>query len=276
MYFWSKQDGFLTSELDLTNQSHESIYQYMDFIDQWGLINHPLLLDINNIDISKKKLGNKDILKCEISVKKIDFFLQPKKLIKEFSFFDKLALVRNVMIINDIAIKNNLDIFWHLSMLRVSKVGNLTFWLPQPVDLWWQYKNSNKKEYNKKSIIQLFFNLFGFQFTPETSVLTISKNLEKKEEIPWGWSIFIEYYLNNKNYSDELFLAIFYKVWVYRTANKLGMSNKVLSIIEYDQLHQFGKQLGLSDQQMNLLDIISQKAEHQKIKKTWVEDFLKL
>jgi hypothetical protein len=275
MYFWSKQGEFLSSELDLTNQSHESIYQYMDFIDQWKLINHPLLFDVNNIDINIKKLGHKDVLSCRINVKKIGFFSQSEKSIKELSSFDKLALIRNLMVINDLAIKNNVDIFWHLSMLRVSKVGNLTFWLPQPVNLWWKYKNSNKKEYSRNSIIQLLFNLFDFQFVSEISVLKIVENLEKKKEIPWGWSIFIEYYLNNKNYNDDLFLAVFYKIWLYRTANQLGMSNKVLSIVEYNQLHQFGKQLGLSNQQMNLLDIVSQKAEHQKIKKSWVDDFLK-
>lgn len=272
MYLWSKKGGYLSSTLDLKNKSNESIYQYMSFIDQWKMISHPFLFQIDNTEVKEKKLGNKNIIDIKIKIKNIDFFNLTQKTPNNLSLIDKISLIRDLMLINDIAIRNGLDIFWHYSMLRISKVGQYIFWLPQPPKLWWEKSNAGN---NKISIIYIFFDLFNIQYKEEDNVLEKIIDLERNEKIPWGWSTFIQYYLNNSIYNDDLFSAIFYKIWLYRTANRLGMTDQSLTLKEYNRLHKFGEQLDLSNQQMDFLDVISQKDEHQKLGELWLKNFLK-
>jgi hypothetical protein len=272
MYLWSKQGEYLSSQLDLNNKSNESIDQYVDFIDQWKRIEHPFIFQMDEIDIREKIIANKKILDCTIRIKNIDFFNSLQKPPTHLSSLDKLSLVRNLMMIHDIAIENNLNILWHHSMIRISNVGSHIFWLPQPPELWWETRNSNN---NKMSIVYFLFYLFDIPHKKEESLLETLIKLEKNENIPWGWSNFIQYYLNNSTYDDHLFTAIFHKIWLYRAANRLGMTEKLLTLEEYNRLHAFGEQLELSNQQMEDLDVISQKDEHQKLDDAWLKNFLK-
>lgn len=270
MYLWSKQGDILSSELDLASYSDELIYQYMDYIDKWKLIKHPLVFDLSHTNI-KKKITNRNTLLCELVVTNINLFSLLDKSINIIPLSDKLSIVRNIMSINELANQYNLEVFWHTSMLRISKSGHSFFLLPEPPQLWQERQKNN---YSKMSIIYLLLDLFNINYKVEKNILLMTENLEKKGVIPWGSHSFIKYYLNNSGYNDTLFYNIFHKIGLYRTANRLAMSNKVLNTEEYNRLHRFGEKLGLSNQQMNLLDVISQKDKHQKIEYLWVNDFL--
>lgn len=274
MYFWSKQGVKLSAELELkkTLDVDSILSQYKMFIEQWKDVKHPLFFTLSDIDIRKKIRNDKNIISCEIIVDNINSFSSPSKIIKSFEPFDKLSLIRQLIDTNYTTTTNNkLKIFWHLSMLRINETGKFGFWLPQPPQLW---ADKQKNKQSKISIMFLLFDFFGFSYDTKSDFLTVCRNLEEEGKVPWGWNIFIEHYLNNSGYSDLLFSAIFYKIWLYRTANYLAMTDKALDPDEYEILHSFGRQLNLSEKQMKYLDVISQKYTHQASNTSWINEFL--
>ena len=163
--------------------------------------------------------------------------------------FDKLFIMKQTIDLDQYAHQNGLNINWEMACLYLHQTG-LCAWLP-PLP-------SQVINPPQHGIINFLFELFDL----EVNDIANWKDLIQAEKIPWEWGAFIEHYLANDKESKlnptQIFSFIFYQAWLYTTANRLGMKDKIMTKTEYDSLYKFGLRLGLSDQEIQHLNIIAQ------------------
>ncbi len=219
--FWIPE-GDNTLVATISNETHS-------FLQQWQNLVHPAILDIDDIQI--KELEN--AFEVKIVSKKLNQFKPSKNIV--LSTFEKLFIVKQTITLERYAQQNGLkESSWQMSHLYLHQSG-CCGWLP-PL------------QHNKKGLIHFVCELFEFEDV---------RALEKEGKIPWEWAAFFETDLVDDEFIN-LFSFIFYQSWLYSTANRLGMKDKVLSKKDYDILYQFGINLGLDDEKIQKLNIIAQ------------------
>jgi len=244
---WIQKDNKLIATVPIPNleDAQNVIKQYESFLQQWQTLLHPAILDIDETQINTKELDNKPILEATILSKKLNQFEPSKSIILSLSNIEKLLIVKQTLSLDIYAQQNGLNSSWEMSHLYLHPSG-FCGWLPPLPTI----------QRNKEGIIQFFFELFDF------GELADWRDLEKEGQIPWEWAAFIQSYLADDDFDTlKAFSFIFYQSWLYTTANRLGMKDKVLSKKDYDILHQFGISLGLDDEKIQKLNIIAQQQQ---------------
>ena len=228
-------------------ETQNVVTQYQSLLQRWQTLVHPTILDIDETQISTKELDGKKVLEAIIFSKKFSEFEPSKTIISSLSTFEKLFIVKQTIALDIYAGQNGSNWSWEMSRLYLHQSG-CCGWLP-PLP-------SNSQE-TRAGMIHFLLALFDF------GEVTDWRDLEKEGKIPWEWGAFIENYLaadDLKNKFDilKVFSFIFYQSWLYTTANRLGMKDKVLGKNDHDILYQFGINLGLDDAQIQKLNIIAQ------------------
>jgi hypothetical protein len=224
-------------------KAQDVVTQYQSFLQQWKSLLHPAILDIEESQINVKELNDKNILEAIILSKQLNQFEPSKTIVSSMSTFEKLFIVKQTITLDIYAQQKGLNGSWEMSRLYLHPSGFCGWLPPLPTVV----------QHNKEGIIHLLFELF------EIGELAHWRDLEKEGKIPWEWAAFIESYLaDNELDILKAFSFIFYQSWLYTTANRLGMKDKVLSKTDHEILYQFGINLGLDDEQIQKLNIIAQ------------------
>jgi hypothetical protein len=221
----------------------EEAQKYQSFLQRWQTLVHPAILDIDESQTSAKELDGKNVLEAIILSKKLSQFKPSKTIISSLSTFEKLFLVKQTIALDLYA---DLNCSWEMSHLYLHQSG-LCGWLP-PLP-------SQQLRRGKEEIIRFLFELFEI----EIGEISHWRNLQQEGKIPWEWGAFIEKYLADEEFDIlKVFSFIFYQSWLYTTANRLGMKDKVLNKKDHEILYQFGISLGLDDEKIQKLNIIAQ------------------
>ncbi len=244
---WIQTDNKLVATIPIPNleDAQNVIKQYESFLQQWQTLLHPAILDIDEIQINSQELDSKPVLEATILSKKLSQFKPSKSIILSFSNIEKLLIVKQTLSLEIYAQEKGLNSSWKMSHLYLHPSG-FCGWLPPLPTV----------QYNKEGIIQFFFELFDF------GDFANWRDLEKTGKMPWEWTAFFQSYLADDDFNTlKAFSFIFYQSWLYTTANRLGMKDKVLSKKDYDILYQFGITLGLDDEKIQKLNIIAQQQQ---------------
>lgn len=247
---WIKNGTQLSFFLDLKeSQDADIVTLYNSYIKKWQSLFCPEIISIDKLEITN---NGKDTEFC-LTVNKIDLFCSVESL-KELSVTEKLFLFQRLINVNHFFEKNDLIFSWNVLQLYKHDSGCYC-WLPLTPDFLLKSVN------NKKSIVDIFFNIFEI---PISDGIKLDRLLRKKD-LPREWSIFLEYYLNQDGEDIEkinkVFSLIFYQSWIYILAHHAGMSGesslKLLTPDNYEKLYQLGINLGLSDDQIKELDFLA-------------------
>jgi hypothetical protein len=244
---WIQKDNKLIATVPIPNleDAQNVIKKYESFLQQWQTLLHPAILDIDETQINTKELDSKPILELTIFSKKLSQFEPSKNIILSFSNIEKLFIIKQTLSLEIYAQQNGLNLSWEMSNLYLHPSG-FCGWLPPLATI--------KK--NNEGIIPFLFEIFDF------GELDNWRDLEKEGKIPWEWVAFIESYLADDDLDTlKTFSFIFYQSWLYTTANRLGMKDKVLNKKDYDILYQFGISLGLDDEKIQKINIIAQQQQ---------------
>jgi len=237
------QDGnnklVATVPIQNLEEAQNIVTQYKSFLQRWQTLVHPAILDIDESQISAKELDGKNVLEAIILSKKLSQFKPSKTIISSLSTFEKLFLVKQTIALDLYA---DLNCSWEMSHLYLHQSG-FCGWLP-PLP---------SQPHSNEGIIRFLFELF------EIGEISHWRNLQQEGKIPWEWGAFIEKYLADEEFDIlKVFSFIFYQSWLYTTANRLGMKDKVLNKKDHEILYQFGISLGLDDDKIQKLNIIAQ------------------
>ncbi len=239
-------------------EAQNVVTQYESFLQQWQNLLHPAILDIDEIQINTKELvDSQPVVELTILSKKLSQFEPSKTVISSISTFEKLLIVKQTLYLDTYAQENGFNALtgWKMSDLYLHPSG-ICGWLP-PLPMGQPNNNHN----HKNGIIKFLFELFDFK-----ADVAQWQDLEKEGTIPWEWAVFIESYLADdeelKSFDSlNTFSFIFFQSWLYTTANRLGMKDKVLSKTDHDILYKFGISLGLDDEKIQKLNIIAQQQQ---------------
>lgn len=234
---WLQTDNKLT--ISIQDLSDTQTTQYQSLLKQWQSLLHPAILPIEDIDIVD------GMLQATILSKKITKFELSKTV--SLLTLDKLFIMKQTIDLDNYTNQNGLNLNWGKENLYLHPTSICAWLPPLPSQILNPLPNG---------IINFLFELFDL----EVNEMTNWKDLIQTKEIPWEWGAFIEHYLDNKSEfpSIQVFSFIFYQAWLYTTANRLGMKDKIMTKSEYDSLYKFGLSLGLLDQEIQHLNIIAQ------------------
>jgi hypothetical protein len=242
----------LVATIPIPNQeSAENVLtQYQSFLQRWQTLIHPNILEIDESQMSLKELNGQKVLTTSIFSKKLSQFEPSKTMISSLSTVEKLFIVKQTIALDIYVRQNDLNGSWEMSRLYLHQSGCCGWLPPLPID-------SQETHHSQERMIHFLLTLFDFGEVADW------RDLEKAGQIPWEWGVFIENdWANDKDLEQfdifKVFSFIFFQSWLYTTANRLGMKDKVLSKKEYDILYQFGISLGLDDEQIQQLNIIAQ------------------
>jgi len=241
-----KSNNRLVATIPIQNseKSQTLVSQYQSLLQQWQTLLHPAILDINETQISAKELDSKPVLEAIIFSKKLNQFEPSKSIVPSLSTFEKLFIVKQTITLERYAQQNGLNGSWKMSHLYLHQSGCCGWLPPLPT-----------AHHRKEEIIHFLFELFEF------GDIAHWRDLEKEGKMPWEWAAFIESYDDEELDVLKAFSFIFYQSWLYTTANRLGMKDKVLSKTDHDILYQFGITLGLDDETVQKLNIIAQQQQ---------------
>ncbi|MDM8566467.1 hypothetical protein QUF74_12560 [Candidatus Halobeggiatoa sp. HSG11] len=240
---WLLTNNQLTATISIQDlpDAQTAIDQYQVLLQQWQSLSHPAILPIkeSKVDIID------GMLKATILIEEIATF-EPSNTASLLTL-DKLFVMKQTIDLDNYVNQNDLKLNWKMSCLYLHPTG-ICAWLP-PLPS--QILNSSQN-----GIINLLFELFDLKINEMANW----KDLIRSEKIPWEWGAFIEHCLENKSELNptQVFSFIFYQAWLYTTANRQGMKDKMMSKSEYASLYKFGLSLGLSDQEIQHLNIIAQ------------------
>ena len=265
---WSFKDNQLIATLLIPDLSkmQRILARYRWLLQQWQILEHPAIFKIDDSQVNFKELDS--LLEAKIFVNQLNKFKPANLLIPSLSSFEKLFIFQQTLDI-DISIRaaikhrenkfthdqqyHSLNVFnppWEMSRLYLHQSG-ICGWLP-PVP---SCNDASCNDVGNQGIIDFFFELFELKVDASVHDLNHSGNL------PWEWNAFFEYYRSVPVDMSSVFPYVFYQSWLYTTANRLGMKDKVLNQSDYDILYQFGLNLGLVDAQIQRLNIIAQQQE---------------
>ena len=254
---WVQTGNQLVAALPIRSSSdaQNAVAQYESVLQQWQTLVHPAILRIDDFSVSFREFdGDKCILESSILPAGISHFKPSNIMLSSLSTFEKLFIVRQTIDVDLYVQQNSFNLLWEMPRLYIHQTG-ISGWLPPlPNDL----KESPDASSKKEGMIRFLFALFDL----EVGEVKNWRDLQKEAKIPWEWGAFIEYYLAAKVDAQidiiKVFSFVFYQSWLYTTANRLGMKDKLLTRNAYDMLYQFGINLGLSDNEIQALNIIAQ------------------
>jgi hypothetical protein len=254
---WIQTNNQLIATVPLQSEEEAQtiIAQYKAFLHNWQTLAHPTLLEIEKSEVNFKTIDGNNQLEITLLPKKINGFEQSNTIASSLTTMEKLFVVKQTLALDNYVQKNNLTLSWQMSHLYLHSIG-ICGWLPPlPTDFEKVTQNS------QPNMIQFLFELFEL----ETENVTHWRDLQKAGQMPWEWGAFLEYYLaasTDKKLSRlnslKVFSFIFYQAWLYTTGNLLAMKDKMLTKEEYKTLHQLGVNLGLSEREMDKLNILAQ------------------
>ena len=253
---WTQTNNQLIATVPLQSEEEAQtiITQYNAFLQKWQTLAHPTLLEIEKSEVNFNKIDGNNQLEIILLPRKINGFAQSNTIAPSLTTMEKLLIVKQTLALDNYVQKNNLTLSWQMSHLYLHPTG-ICGWLPPlPTDL-------DKVTHSPSSMVQFLFELFEL----ETEKVTHWRDLQKAGQMPWEWGAFLEYYLatsTDKKLSRlnilKVFSFIFYQAWLYTTGNRLAMKDKMLTKEEYETLHQLGINLGLSELEMDKLNILAQ------------------
>jgi hypothetical protein len=244
--------------LPLALEPENFILQYKSLLQQWQSLLHPAILPMDEINLSSiagQPETARVSLKIVIQINKLSVFKPSQELAPLLTTLEKLFVVKQTIDLASYVQRNGIKLVWNLSRLYLHPTGYCGWLPPLPNELINPPQGNDLRE----QIIRFWSELFDW---PTSNW----RQMQKEGQIPWEWGAFGEYYWSSESTQTadqqidmlNFFSLTCYQAWLYNTANRLGLKDNLLTKPDYETLHQFGLTLGLTEEQMQKLDIIAQ------------------
>ncbi|MCP4701621.1 MAG: hypothetical protein GY862_32890 [Gammaproteobacteria bacterium] len=225
------------------------VAQYQEMLTQWKTLRHPARLPLDAFNARQKS----ETLVATLSNTDLPDYRLAAECLHALPVLEKLCIVQQAIDLQAETERRQLPFFTDISHVCIHRAG-MCAWLP-PAPAFFARDETND---GKHALVHLLLQVLGYnEAEPEKW-----QGLEKNAEMPWAWGSFIEDYLNQdiNRFPDKQdnFRFLFYQAWLYLAANRLAFKDKILTDADYAILQGLGKQLGLSVQQIQRLDVLAQ------------------
>lgn len=225
---------------------------YQKVLQDWQTLQHPAKFPIETFRVEE----DNHVLTVTLDSQILSDYQPYHNIINQLSGMEKLHLLQQSLDFTTVLTARKIHYRFDLSNLWIHRAG-VCGWLPLPPPQLPQVATDQVINHHR-DFIQLLLMVLGYGDTSVEEWQT----LENRAHLPWAWGTFIEDHLteNLSQFPNKLanFRFLFFQAWLYLTANRLAMKNKLLPEAEYVILTRLGQQLGLTHSQMQYLDVIAQ------------------
>ncbi len=247
---WQLTSHHLVGKGDLSSTLTTAIYQTI--LQDWQTFQHPAKFPIATFRVEEEN----HVLTVTLDSPILADYQPYQAISHSLSGIEKLHLLHQTLDFITVLTTQKVNYRVNLSNLLIHRAG-VCGWLPlSPSQL--SLVATDQVINHPHDFIQLLLTVLGHGNIPVEEWHL----LENRTQLPWAWVTFLEDYHaeNTSPFPNKLanFRFLFFQAWPYLTANRLAMKDKLLGREEYQRLMRLGQQLGLTDSQMQYLDVIAQ------------------